>query len=323
MRISVVIPTYNRAGSVGEAIESALAQTREPDQVVVVDDGSTDDTSSILSTFGQRITVVTQSNAGVSAARNAGLARATGDWLAFLDSDDVWHPHRIATLVRDANGRAEGVHVADLILEGPGYSESVLALRGLTFPADTATRVERPLRLVMSGLSLNSIACRRDWMRRAGGFDPSLRMFEDLDLLLRLALAGPWLFTSTVVCRARRVVEEPGLALTAAACRNEIRTREGLVGIFERLASDERLDPDERCRVSRALSGALLVLALSHRSSGSLAKVLTAVAMSVRAHPSPLKATVKAVAMLGVGRTSLAHLATRRRGFFREDAEAS
>jgi glycosyltransferase involved in cell wall biosynthesis len=322
MRISVVIPTYNRAGSVGEAIESALTQTRVPDEVVVVDDGSTDDTRSVLAAFGQRITVVTQSNAGVSAARNAGSTRASGDWLAFLDSDDVWHRNRIATLVRDADERAEGVHVADLVLEGPGYAESVLALRGLSFPSDTAARVERPLRQIMSGLSLNSIACRRDWLLRVGGFDTSLRMFEDLDLLVRLALEGPWLFTSAVVCRARRIVEEPGLALTAAACRNEILTREGLVRIFDRLALEERLDPDERGRVSRASSGALLALALSHRNAGSLANALPAVAKSVRAHPSPLKATVKAIAMLGLGRTRLAHLATRRRGFFREDAEA-
>ena len=323
MHVSVVIPTYNRAGSVGDAIESVIRQTHPAEEIIVVDDGSTDGTAGVLEHFGQRIVVVSQANGGVSRARNAGIARATGDWLAFLDSDDVWLPHRLATLARDASASDCGVHVADLILEGPGYEESLLAVRGLDFPAETGIVVTRPLSRVISGLSLNSIACRRDWMLGTGGFDPGLRMFEDLDVLMRLALAGPWLFTSAVVCRARRLVEDPALALTATAARDEIRTKAGLVRIFSKLQSQPGLGPGEQRLARAALSGALLGEGQALLRANRLWPAIAALARSVGTHPSPVKATTKVAAALVLGPRHYAALSGRQRGFHREDTEAA
>src|ERR1700736_2136561 len=93
--VSVVIPTFNRAGSVGTAIESVLAQTWQHFEVIVVDDGSTDDTAKKLSRFGDRIQSISQSNKGVSAARTAGIHSGRGKWVAFLDSDDRWQPTKL------------------------------------------------------------------------------------------------------------------------------------------------------------------------------------------------------------------------------------
>src|SRR4051812_26873537 len=90
--VSVIIPTYNRANVVSEAVESVLNQTYSKVELIVVDDGSTDDTLEKLRRFGNTITVITQENAGPSAARNAGIANARGDLIAFLDSDDLWLP---------------------------------------------------------------------------------------------------------------------------------------------------------------------------------------------------------------------------------------
>ncbi len=320
MRISVVIPTYNRAAAVREAIASVLVQTRPADEILVVDDGSTDHTAEVLADFGDRIRVIAQPNGGVSAARNAGIGHATGDWLAFLDSDDVWLPHRLATLARDLGDPRVGVHVAEMVLEGPGYEELLLSLRGLTFPQDRADRVDHPLALVMSGLSLDAIACRRDWMLAAGGFDTTLRMFEDLDVLTRLALQGPWLFTSEVVCRARRIVEPPGLALTAEAARNEVRTKTGLARVFGGLAAEDGLAPTERRLVRGALSGALLGLAEAHRKAGEPTKAVSPLLRSISTHPSPLKAAAKATVALLLGSGRLAALTGRQRGFHREEA---
>ncbi|MCF8112160.1 MAG: glycosyltransferase family 2 protein, partial [Desulfobacteraceae bacterium] len=88
--ISVVIPVYNRGAWIAEAVDSVLSQDYEPLELIVVDDGSNDATGEILSSYGSRIRVISQANAGVSAARNRGAAEAAGDWIAFLDSDDYW-----------------------------------------------------------------------------------------------------------------------------------------------------------------------------------------------------------------------------------------
>src|SRR5215472_561278 len=93
--ISVIIPAYNHARFLTPAIESVLSQTMEPSEIVVVDDGSTDETSSVLGTFGRQIRVVRQKNQGVAAARNRGAELATGEYLAFLDADDLWLPRKL------------------------------------------------------------------------------------------------------------------------------------------------------------------------------------------------------------------------------------
>jgi len=98
-RVSVIIPTYNRSRLVGAAIDSALAQTHPAVEVIVVDDGSTDDTAERLAAYGARIRVIRQPNAGVCAARNAGMALADGAFIAFLDSDDEWLPWKLAAQI--------------------------------------------------------------------------------------------------------------------------------------------------------------------------------------------------------------------------------
>jgi glycosyltransferase involved in cell wall biosynthesis len=94
--VSLIIPTYNRADLVVEAIESVLAQSHPPEQIIVVDDGSTDHTSQALSAYGERIEYLRQDNAGVNAARNRGLERARCTYVALLDSDDLWLPEKTA-----------------------------------------------------------------------------------------------------------------------------------------------------------------------------------------------------------------------------------
>src|SRR5262245_66529899 len=103
MTVSVVIPTYNRAGTVIDAVRSVLAQQFEDFELIVVDDGSTDDTAArVASIPDERLRYVAGPHAGVSAARNLGVRRATGSVIAFLDSDDVWHPGKLKI------GRASG-----------------------------------------------------------------------------------------------------------------------------------------------------------------------------------------------------------------------
>ena len=93
--VSVVIPTYNRAVLLREAVESVLKQTYSPIEIVVIDDGSTDDTAAVMHTYGNRIRYSRRPNAGVNAARNVGIKQAKGQYLALLDSDDLWEPYKI------------------------------------------------------------------------------------------------------------------------------------------------------------------------------------------------------------------------------------
>ena len=95
MTVSVLIPCYNREGSLPAAVESALVQTAPPEEVVVVDDGSTDGSAAVAEGFGPPVRVVRQANGGAAAARNRGLDECRGEWVAFLDSDDVWAPDKL------------------------------------------------------------------------------------------------------------------------------------------------------------------------------------------------------------------------------------
>src|SRR5581483_8159413 len=97
--ISVIIPCFNHAAYLAKAIQSALVQTLPADEIIVVDDGSTDDTAKVTASSGTRIRYVYQSNAGLSAARNTGIKLATGKYIGFLDADDLWHPDFLTTLV--------------------------------------------------------------------------------------------------------------------------------------------------------------------------------------------------------------------------------
>lgn len=95
VRISAVIPAYNCARYIARAIESVLNQTHPVDELIVIDDGSSDNTAEVVRSFGDRVTLIQQSNAGASAARNTGIETASGDWIAFLDADDEWLPDKL------------------------------------------------------------------------------------------------------------------------------------------------------------------------------------------------------------------------------------
>ena len=99
VKVSTIIPAYNAERTIARAIDSALSQDCEGHEVVVVDDGSTDSTAAILEKYGSQILVIAQCNGGPSAARNAGVRRSTGRYLAFLDADDIWLPGKLKTMV--------------------------------------------------------------------------------------------------------------------------------------------------------------------------------------------------------------------------------
>jgi glycosyltransferase involved in cell wall biosynthesis len=195
--VSTIIPTYNRAGLVCDAIDSVLGQTYPNVEVIVVDDGSTDTTLETLGRYGNKIQVIQQTNAGPSAARNRGIKSAKGDIIAFLDSDDLWLPtklnRQVAILMRadksvpcclcNAIMRCDDgeQRFFDMALLRPQYDEGlwlnvaqVLSSRFVFFN--------------------QAVAIRRQALDKAGLFDESLLFMEDHDMALRMALMGPWTY---------------------------------------------------------------------------------------------------------------------------------
>ncbi len=121
--ITALIPAYNEASRIGAAIESVLAQTYPATEILVIDDGSSDDTAAVAARYGVR--VVTQKNAGISAARNRAFAEATGDWIALLDADDRWLPQRLEWLIRASAAHPEiGFGFSDYTIEENGVQNA-------------------------------------------------------------------------------------------------------------------------------------------------------------------------------------------------------
>jgi glycosyltransferase involved in cell wall biosynthesis len=179
--VTAIIPSYNYGQFVTEAVDSALAQTT-PVEVIVVDDGSTDDTQERLAPYGDRIRVIRQPNAGLSAARNTGIREARGEWIALLDADDYWHPNK--TELQLACAARTGVDFLGTL----GRSRGEL-------PAQLGEPSVVPLLLrdffIWTPIGPSSVMIRRRCFAEVGHFDETLRAVEDRDMWLRLVLRFP------------------------------------------------------------------------------------------------------------------------------------
>ncbi len=187
--ISVIIPTFNRAALLTQTLNSVLAQTRPPDEIIVVDDGSTDDTADVVASYGPRVRYQYQTNAYQAAARNKGQSLATGDYLAFLDSDDLWLPDALAELetALEAAPRAVVAYCRAQIVDGAGN-----VVESLFKPFSPEGDVWKPLIVENFLLSTGPALIRRTALDKTGPWDSDLRGVEDWDMFLRLAEQGPF-----------------------------------------------------------------------------------------------------------------------------------
>jgi len=246
--VSVVIPTYNRDYVVCRAIDSVLQQSYKHVEVIVVDDGSTDQTYSLLRAYGNQIRVITQTNSGPSVARNRGIANANGDIVAFLDSDDYWLPTKLARQVEVLE--QVGDHVPCCIcnctiLYKDGSRSSTFTIAD-TVPNCPTGVWFNPAEVLTTRFVIFSqaVAIRREFLDRVGAFDENLPFFcEDHELALRLALAGPW-----AVIRDELVVCQDGGpgSLGQRALREEVRLRSDLVYMRSRILNIVESGPTGR-----------------------------------------------------------------------------
>jgi glycosyltransferase involved in cell wall biosynthesis len=188
-RVSVIIPTHNRKAFVQEAVDSVLAQTYEDFELIVVDDGSTDGTGKVLKRYEKRLLYLYQANQGVSAARNNGLALAQGEFIAFLDSDDLWLPKKLAIQVAfmDQHPQAQIC-----------YTDELWIRRGKRVnPKKRHAKCSGEIYhhcLPLCIISPSSALMRRGLFAQVGTFDPGLPVCEDYDLWLRVAARFPVFF---------------------------------------------------------------------------------------------------------------------------------
>ncbi|MGD8739018.1 MAG: glycosyltransferase [Desulfobacterales bacterium] len=184
--VSVIIPTYNRGWIVKEAIDSVLDQDFSDYELIVVDDGSDDNTREILGAYGTAITVLQQPNRGVSAARNRGIAAAAGGLIAFLDSDDLWLPGKLKTQVKFFEENADAVvnqtqeiWIRNGIRVNPKKRHHKFS--GMIF--------ERSLALCL--VSPSAVMIKKSLFEAVGVFDENLPACEDYDLWLRISCRYP------------------------------------------------------------------------------------------------------------------------------------
>ena len=224
LRISVVVPTYNRSAWIAQAIRTIRAQRYPAAEIIIVDDGSTDDTPQVTARLDSSVRVIHQQNAGVSVARNTGVQHASGEWVAFLDSDDAWHASKLTHQVAAITSITDAVwcatagdaidHRGTVLPDGRGLGGVFPQFRELG--EEPATFLRRWLADVAvdagdervpalhgdafeSLFSLNyvhasSVIIRRDAFLASGGFDAALRVAEDTEFFHRFAARHPLTF---------------------------------------------------------------------------------------------------------------------------------
>ncbi len=269
---SVIIPVYNRPVPLRRAIESVLAQNFSDYELVVVDDGSTDDTAAIARSF-PAVRYVHQHNRGVSAARNRGAAESSAPYLAFLDSDDEWLPEKLG-VQHEFIGRNPSILIHQ--------TDEIWIRRGRR--VNPKNRHRKPWgdifipSLDLCLVSPSAVVIRRSLFERSGGFDERLKVCEDYDLWLRIAFDEP------VGLIDRKLVVKYGGHDDQLSRRHWGMDRFRVYAIMKLLRARAGEMGEERLRATREAAGsrcALLAQGAKKRGNGALLDVLESVIRSI------------------------------------------
>jgi glycosyltransferase involved in cell wall biosynthesis len=238
---SFVIPAFQAAATIGAALESALTQTSPAHEVIVVDDGSTDEIDAALAPFAGRITLIRKPNGGVASARNAGAAAASGEFIVVLDADDRCDPRRLEALGELAMARPDlDLLATDVVLTTAGKPDGLFRDRTPFEIDDQRTAI---LRSCFPG---GWLAARRSRLLEVGGFDEGLRTGEDWDCWLRMIFAGSLV----------GLVELPYYEYTADSnglTASRVASLWDRVTLLEKAGEHERLSSAERRTLARSL----------------------------------------------------------------------
>jgi glycosyltransferase involved in cell wall biosynthesis len=194
--ISIIIPTYNRIKTLAKAIDSALNQTYGHYEIIVVDDGSTDETGQFLKEkYSGAIRYLFQSNSGVSSARNSGIRAARNDLIAFLDSDDVWLPDKLENQAGLMADQEIILSYSNFIDTRQGKPENYFTKKGIKFKNDPEIIFDPLANLLKEGgcgITTPAVMTRKKYLQRVGLFDERLQVYEDIRMWARLSMEGKW-----------------------------------------------------------------------------------------------------------------------------------
>jgi glycosyltransferase involved in cell wall biosynthesis len=253
-RVSIIVPAFNAAEYIGDALDSVLAQTLTSHEVIVINDGSpdTEDLERVLQRYPRKLIYIKQENQGAAAARNAGLRAASGEFVGFLDADDKWSPNFLEKQIHFLERNDADLVYADALLTG----ESPVA--GRTFmqiqPSRGAVTVEKLLATEVTVLT-STVLARKQPILEAGLFDDTLRRGQDFDLWLRLAKRGARFAYHREVVGEHRIVES-GLS------GDTISQLQRTLTVLERIRAKGELTESEDAALQRSLDATMSVVAL-------------------------------------------------------------
>ena len=231
--VSVIVPAWNAASHIGEALNSSFRQTHDPAEVIVVNDGSPDTPRLVdaLQPFRDRprFRYIVQENGGPSAARNAGIRAASGEFVAFLDADDWWDPAYLDAQVRHLTGAGLDLVYCDARLTGDSppagrtYMETAPSRGGVT--VDSLISLD-------CNIPTSCTVARRRTVVDAGLFDPAIRRCEDFDLWVRMALNGARMGYHRQVLVTRRIHDASAVADVVAMFRSQLEVYAKCAGVL-------------------------------------------------------------------------------------------
>ena len=274
--VSVVIPTYNYGRFIGEAVESVLAQTLLPVEVIVVDDGSTDETEGVVGSFAERgVRYVRQENAGVCAARNRGVAESSGELIAFLDADDTYEPTKLERQVAKFVEDPEVGLVHCGMREFDSQTSETITLHldgGEDGVAENLLLWDGPVVVGPGG----TIVVRRKAFEDVGGFDPRMKVGEDWDFCYRVARKYKVGFVAEPLVNYR--------SHGAAAHHNVDNMERGMAMFYEKAFDTE--DADVLALKDRALGNYHKVMSGSYLQAGRFGKFASHAVRSIVHRPA-------------------------------------
>ena len=207
-RLSVIIATYNREPLLKVAIDSVLSQTYQDYELIIADDGSSDNSANLVSSYvrngtagGERIRYFYQDNQGKSVALNRAIEQANGEWVAFLDSDDYWLPEKLERQFRaieQFQGRCGACFTDGQFVNNPHMNTTAFQFYGRRYDDSCGMLPDavRTFAATPAGVSIVTLLCRTELVKKAGGFDPTLRFTEDYDFIFRLSLVTDFCFVN-------------------------------------------------------------------------------------------------------------------------------